>query len=207
MGLDWIVQGGPVMYPILGCSLVSLTITLERALYWWRDRRHRDDGLVTRMGELVGEGRIDEAEALGSSSRDRVARILRFGITHLNVSLEAALRMAAGQEIRGMGRFLRVLDTIVTVAPLLGILGTVLGIISAFDVMSGGAVDNPVEVTGGIAQALLTTAAGLVVAVISLLPFNYFSSRMELAIGEMEGQLTSFEIMFEKRRRDGGGER
>ena len=82
MSFDWITQGGPLMYPLLGCSLIALTITFERALFWWRDRRHRDQRVLERICELVGEGKYDEAESLCGGCRDRVARIFRFGLTH-----------------------------------------------------------------------------------------------------------------------------
>jgi biopolymer transport protein ExbB len=200
MDFDWLIQGGPVMYPLLACSLLAVTIMIERTIFWARLRRNRDAALLERVCELVSRGEYDQAKAMSLGSADPIVRIMQFGLTHLNVSLEAALRMAVGQEIRRMRKFLRVLDTIVTLAPLLGILGTVIGIITSFDVMSGGRIDNPVEVTGGIAQALLTTAFGLVIAMLALLPYNYFTARLEDAISEMEGHLTSFEIMFEKGR-------
>ena len=81
---------------------------------------------------------------------------------------------------------------------ILGILGTVLGIITAFDVLGGGGIDDPIEVTGGIAEALLTTAAGLVVAITALLPYTYFSARMEDAVGELEAHLTPLESSLER---------
>ena len=200
---EWFIQGGPIMYPLLGCSLLAVTITIERLIFWSRTRRRRDQPQIERICELVAAGDYDEAQTLSGASGDPVARIFRFGLTHLHVSLEAALQMAAGEEIRRMRKFLKVLDTIVTLAPLLGILGTVLGIITSFDVMSGGRIDNPVEVTGGIAEALITTAFGLVVAMLALIPYNYFTARVDDAVGDMEGQLTSFEIMFKKGRMNG----
>jgi biopolymer transport protein ExbB len=200
---DWIVQGGPIMYPLLGCSLLAVTIAIERVVYWWRVRRSRDETLVERVCELIGSGRFGEAEEISGGSSDPIARIFSFGLTHRQISLEAALQMAAGEEIRGMRRYLGVLDTIITLAPLLGILGTVMGIITSFDVIGGGRIDNPIEVTGGIAEALLTTATGLVVAIIALIPYNYFMARMDDAIGKLESHLTSFEILYKK---GGGGE-
>ncbi|MHC4992246.1 MAG: MotA/TolQ/ExbB proton channel family protein [Planctomycetota bacterium] len=196
--MEWINQGGPVMYPLLGCSLLAVTITIERLLYWWRVRRRRDRSLVERLEQLIGSGQFQQAEQLSGDSVDPIARIFRAGLTHRHVSLEAALQMAAGTEVRGMRRYLKVLDTIVTLAPLLGILGTVMGIITSFDVIGGGRIDNPIEVTGGIAEALLTTAVGLVVAIVALIPYNYFTARMEDAISELETHLTSFEILYKK---------
>ncbi len=198
MSFDWIVQGGPVMYPLLACSLVSVTLTIERAIFWNSDRRSRDGGLLDRLADLLAHGKVSEAQQLCETSRDPIVRVLRFGLEHRQESLEAALKLAANEEIRRMRRYLKIHDTIVTLAPLLGILGTVLGIITSFDVMGGGGIDNPVAVTGGIAEALLTTAVGLVVAMLSLIPYNYFSSRLEEAVSVMESRLTSFEIMYRK---------
>jgi biopolymer transport protein ExbB len=195
---SWLTAGGPIMYALLACSLVAVTIALERAIFWWRRRRDRDRATAERACHLLGEGRLPEAEAAIAGSEDAVARVMRFALEHRDESLEAAVRLAATREMRGMRKFLRVLDTMVTLAPLLGILGTVLGIIVSFDVMGGGRIDNPIEVTGGIAQALLTTAAGLVVAIIALIPFNYFTGRMEDEVAEMESHLTTFEIMLKR---------
>jgi biopolymer transport protein ExbB len=198
MNLDWIIQGGPVMYPLLACSLVSVTITIERAIFWGRDRRNRNPALLDRLADLLAHGKSDEAHRLCEGSSDPIVGVLRFGLEHRQESLEAALKLAANEEIRRMRRYLKVHDTIVTLAPLLGILGTVLGIISSFDVMSGTGIDNPTAVTGGIAEALLTTAVGLVIAMLSLIPYNYFSARLDEAVSAMESHLTSFEIMYRK---------
>jgi biopolymer transport protein ExbB len=148
----------------------------------------------------VGEGRLEDAESGSAGSADPVVRVMHFGLAHHELSIEAALMLAAGREIQAMRRSLRVLDTIVTLAPLLGILGTVLGIIGAFDVLGGSLVDNPVAVTGGIAEALITTAVGLVVAMVALVPFNYFSARMDDAVSQMEGHLGAFQLMFSRGR-------
>lgn len=200
MSIDWFIQGGPIMYLLLVCSLVSLTITFERILFWYRFRRNRNGALAERVARVVGEGRFEEAARIMSTSEDSIVRVFRFGLTHREESMEAALRMGAGHEIRSMAKYLKIHDTIITLAPLLGILGTVLGIITAFDVIGGSTVEDPIAVTGGIAQALVTTAAGLVVAMFSLIPFNYFTARMDDAISEMESHLTNFEIMFRRGR-------
>lgn len=201
MPSEWLSQGGPIMYALLACSVLSVTVAIERAIFWWRRRHHRDAAMIERAFGLLASGQRDEAIRLIADSHDPVARVVRVGLSHDEGSIEAAIQMAAGHEARAMRSRLRILDTVVTVAPLLGILGTVIGIISSFDVIGGGAIDNPIEVTGGIAKALLTTAAGLVVAIIALIPFNYFSARMEDEIHQLEGHLTTFEIMLEKGRR------
>ena len=193
MNFDWITQGGPVMFLLLGLSVVSVTITIERLLFWQRFRKHHDTERIEKICHLVAQGQYEKAKVAAADSEDATIRTIRFGLTHEVELIEAALQMGAGIEIRRMKKYLRVHDTIITLAPLLGILGTVLGIIETFDVLSGQRLDNPEGITGGIAQALLTTAAGLVVAMLSLVPYNYFSAKVEDTVSEMEAHLSAFQ--------------
>ena len=102
-----------------------------------------------------------------------------------------------------MNRLLPVIDTIITMAPLLGILGTVLGIIESFALLGSAGVETPQEVTRGISQALITTAAGLTVALVNLVPYNFFLARVDTAVAEMEQYTTSLQIVFHKHEREG----
>ena len=95
-----------------------------------------------------------------------------------------------------------VLDTMITVAPLLGIFGTVIGIISSFDLLGSSGIEHPQAVTAGIAQALITTAAGLGIAIFSVFPYNYFNSRVQSAVISIERYATSLEIVYEKLAKD-----
>jgi biopolymer transport protein ExbB len=97
-----------------------------------------------------------------------------------------------------MRRFMGVLDTMITVAPLLGIFGTVLGIITSFEMLGSAGIDNPKAVTAGVAQALITTATGLGIAILSVFPYNYFNSKVERAALDIEKYATSLEIVYEK---------
>jgi biopolymer transport protein ExbB len=109
-----------------------------------------------------------------------------------------AMEATAAEEIRNMRRYMGVLDTMITVAPLLGIFGTVIGIITSFDALGAAGIDQPQAVTAGIAQALITTAAGLGIAILSVFPYNYFNSRVEKAVLNIEKYATSLEIVYEK---------
>ena len=109
-----------------------------------------------------------------------------------------AMETAAADEIARMRRYMGVMDTIITVAPLLGIFGTVLGIIASFDMLGGGGIDHPEAVTKGIAQALITTASGLGIAIFTVFPYNYFNARIERAARYIEKYATSLEIVHEK---------
>jgi len=131
-------------------------------------------------------------------TRDYVIRILVIGILHRDFSMGKAMESAAADQIKRMQRFMGVLDTMITVAPLLGIFGTVIGIISSFEMLGASGIEDPKTVTAGIAQALITTATGLGIAIFSVFPFNYFNSRVEKAAHTIEKYATSLEIVYEK---------
>jgi len=193
------------MYLLLVCSIVSVTIIVERAIFWLRMRHIDDRGLVFRVLELAERGAYDAAYEAGKKSKDFIVKMLINGIAHRNYSLPRALEMGADEGLKRMRRYLNILDTIITVAPLLGILGTVLGIINSFDILGLAQIAQPQIVTRGIAQALITTAAGLAVAIVTLIPYNYFLSRIDHFSKEMEKFATSLEITFEKNQNQGIG--
>jgi biopolymer transport protein ExbB len=197
-------KGGPVMYLLLVCSLAALTVIIERGIFWFREKRSRNQALVDKILELAEQDDYIEAARIGSGSNDYVARILICGIVHRNFSLTSALQMAAAVEIKRMKRYMNVLDTMVTVSPLLGILGTVTGIIRSFEAMGVVGAQNPVAVSGGIAEALITTATGLMIAIPSVAFLNYFNSRIEGALHEIETYSTSLEIVHEKNKVSNG---
>ncbi|MFH0845103.1 MAG: MotA/TolQ/ExbB proton channel family protein [Pseudomonadota bacterium] len=186
------------MYPLLACSIISLTVIIERALFWIREDIRRNQLLVDDVLELCRKGDWDTVKRKVVDSRDYILRILINGILHREFSMTKAMETAASDEIRRMRRYLIVLDTMITLAPLLGILGTVTGIINSFEVMGTTGIDHPQAVTAGIAQALITTAAGLVIAIFSVFPYNYFNSRAEDAARTIEKYATSLEIVYEK---------
>ncbi|MBW1800601.1 MAG: MotA/TolQ/ExbB proton channel family protein, partial [Deltaproteobacteria bacterium] len=109
-----------------------------------------------------------------------------------------AMEAATTDEIKRMQRYLGVLDTMITVAPLLGIFGTVIGIITSFEILGASGIEHPQAVTAGIAQALITTASGLGIAILSVFPYNYFQSRVENAALNIEKYATSLEIVHDK---------
>ncbi len=174
--LIFFLKGGPIMWPLLLCSIIALTVIIERVIFWVREQRSRNQKLVDQILELAERDNYNEAARAGSGSNDYVARILLCGIAHRNFSLNSALDMAAAVELKRMKRFMNMLDTMVTVSPLLGIFGTVTGIIRSFEAIGAYGSQNPMAVTGGIAEALITTAAGLTIAIPSLFFFNYFNS-------------------------------
>lgn len=196
--IEFFVKGGPLMYPLLACSLISLTVIIERMFFWIREDMRTDRHLVEEALELCRKGDWEGVRMKVSGSLDHVIRILVSGILHREFSMTKAMESAAAEEIGRMRRYLGVLDTMITVAPLLGILGTVIGIITSFEMLGSAGIDHPQAVTGGIAQALITTATGLAIAILSVLPFNYFNSRVENAASTIEIYATSLEIVYEK---------
>lgn len=202
--LNFFVKGGPVMYPLLVCSLTALTVIIERMIFWARERRRHDQGLIDKILKHAEQGDYNEAARIGGNSSDSIVRVLVCGIAHRNFSLNSALEMAAAAEIKRMKQFMNVLDTMVTVSPLLGIFGTVTGIIRSFEAMGILGAQNPIAVSGGIAEALITTATGLSIAIPSVAFFNYFNSRIEDAVHDIETYSTSLEIVYEKNKGNNG---
>jgi biopolymer transport protein ExbB len=199
------IKGGPVMYPLLVCSLIALTVIIERTIFWIREGVRGNQTLIDRVLELCQKGNWAAVKGEVEGSKDFVIRILISGILHREFSMIKAMESAAAEEIKRMRRYMNVLDTMITVAPLLGIFGTVLGIISSFELLGSSGIEHPQAVTAGIAQALITTAAGLGIAILSVFPYNYFNSRVENAALTIEKYATSLEIVYEKLAREPEG--
>ena len=186
------------MYPLLACSIIALTVIIDRLLFWFREDMRRDQSLVDRVLELCRSGNWDEVRKKVAGSNDFVIRILISGILHREFSMTKAMESGAAEEIKRMRRYMGVLDTMITVSPLLGIFGTVIGIINSFEILGTSGIEHPQAVTAGIAQALITTAAGLGIAILSVFPYNYFNTRVENAALTIEKYATSLEIVYEK---------
>lgn len=190
------VKGGPIMWPLLATSLVALTVVLERLFFILRERSRRQPALIADVLLKVEQGDIAAAINAADGSSDFVARTLVHGLKHRHTGLSNALLHSANQELRRFGQGLTVLDTVITLAPLLGLLGTVTGMISSFGLLGDTELSAPTAITGGIAEALIATAAGLGVAIIALIPFNYLNGRLEDARHEIEDSSTRLELML-----------
>jgi len=200
LGGNWLIdkfhKGGPIMWPILIVSIVALTVVLERCIWWCGRWFRRDPKRIEKVFTAIENGDTAEASRLSRSSRDPVLRMLWNGLNHQHSSLEAALQVAAGIEIKRAGRFLVVMDTLVTLAPLLGLLGTITGLIRSFSFL--GNEELAVQaVTGGIAEALIATACGLGIAIFALIPFNFFTSRVSNLEFELQTAATNLEVMLQ----------
>jgi len=195
--LEFFLRGGPVMWPILICALVAVAVVGERAFWWMRERGRRDPRKLEQILAALENNDVAAAKAAAAGSEDPVIRVIHHGLGHFghaHGSLLGALQLAAGIELKRAGRFLMVMDTLVTLAPLLGLLGTVTGLMHAF--LKIGSAELSVEgVTGGIGQALIATACGLGIAIFSLIPFNYFSSKVAQLQFDLETAATNVEVL------------
>jgi biopolymer transport protein ExbB len=199
LGSNWLIdkfhKGGPIMWPILIVSIIGLTVVIER-IFWWTGRWfRRDPKRIEKVFTAIENGDVAEASRLSRGTRDPVLRMMWNGLNHQHASLQGALQVAAGIEIKRAGRFLVVMDTLVTLAPLLGLLGTITGLIRSFSFL--GNEELAVQaVTGGIAEALIATACGLGIAIFALIPFNYFTSRVSNLEFELQTAATNLEVML-----------
>ena len=191
-------SGGPVMWPILACSLLGFTIACERLFSFWRynfanfffQSKQRQIIVLTR------EGKYSEALALAQGSESPICYIFGQALEHREAGFTQTLEAVSQQTIDRLRRGFSMLDTVITVAPMLGILGTVTGIINTFNVLSVAGIENPAGATAGIAEALITTAAGLIVAIGCLFPFNYFVAQLKRRTHELDQLIHQIEIAY-----------
>ncbi|HYJ14446.1 MAG TPA: MotA/TolQ/ExbB proton channel family protein [Candidatus Limnocylindria bacterium] len=191
-----IIKGGIVMIPLLACSLISLALTIERFMFW---AKLKTKDVLDQILSLVEKGEFEQALNLGKTSSQPIARVLAAGIAHRNPAPAKAMEALAQAEIPMLKSRLGVLDTIVTLAPLLGLLGTVVGMIGSFDVMSEAGMGQPHAITGGVAEALIATATGLLIAILTLISYNYFTAKVEREMDRMEHFSSSLELLLHER--------
>jgi biopolymer transport protein ExbB len=201
--VDYFIKGGPIMWPILIVALVAVAVVGERTIWWWRLSIKRDPEKLEKVLAAMENGDFKTASNLARETEDPIIRTIWHGLNHYqHSSMQGALQVAAGMELQKAGRFLTVMDTLVTLAPLLGLLGTVTGIMGSFT--SIGSAELAVEkVTGGIGEALIATACGLGIAILSLIPFNFFTSKTSRLQFELETAATNVEVMINAARQKG----
>src|SRR5271163_4328162 len=192
--VEFFLKGGPVMWPILISAFVAVAVVGERTFWWLREGQRRDPQKLEQVLSALENSDVAAATKISEGSQDPVIRMIHRGLNHVHTSMQGALQLAAGIELERAGRFLVVMDTLVTLAPLLGLLGTVTGLMRAF-LNIGSAELSVVAVTGGIGEALIATACGLGIAIISLIPFNYFTGRLTRLQFDLETAATNVEVM------------
>jgi biopolymer transport protein ExbB len=189
--LRTLTMGGPVMIPLAACSLISITAIIERALFYHRASADTQR-LMQQVRAAVERGDLAYAESLCDGTPGPVAGVLAAGLRAARRGRDAtrAMEEHAMAELPYINRRLSVLDTVVTLAPLLGLLGTVTGMIRSFHIVSRVGMSHPTGITAGIAEALIATATGLVIAIYSLVAYNHFLDRVKHLVSEIEMRAT-----------------
>lgn len=194
--VNYFEAGGPIMWPILLAAIVAVAVVGERMFWWIRESGRRNPAHLETVFAAIERGEFATASDLAKDSADPVIRMIWHGMNHHHSSLEGALQVAAGAELQRAGRFLGVMDTLVTLAPLLGLLGTVAGIFRTFIALGSQSIDGAMgTITGGIGEALIATMCGLAIAIFALIPFNYFTRRVARLHFELESAATNVEVM------------
>ena len=203
---ELLIKGGPVMIPIGLCALTATVIVVER-LFFFRSIGREDSRLIAKVRPAVSEGRFDDAAKACASSESPLARLFLAGIEHRHLpeaDIKEAVMNAANREVPRVERFMTALGTIANISTLLGLLGTVTGNIRAFGVLaSTGAMGNPALLAGAIAEALITTAAGLIISIPATVFYNYLVSRANKTIVDMESSVGDLVLSIGVRGRKG----
>jgi biopolymer transport protein ExbB len=192
--LQYFIKGGWIMWPILITSIVAFSVIIERIIWWARESRRREVDKLDQVYGALENGDRSSASSYSRNATDPRLRVIWHGLNHHHSSLQGALQVAAGIELKRAGRFIVVLDTIVTLAPLLGLLGTVTGLMKAFFKL-GNVELSEQAIGGGIAEALIATASGLFIAVLSLIALNYFGAKLAEFQFELQTAATNAEVL------------
>lgn len=200
--MDLIERGGIVLILILALSVIAAVIIIERLLYFHRIRVD-EAALLNRLKSAIGNGRYEEALAICEASPSPITNLTKVGIEHREYSEEIIRSMvsdAANLEIPKMERFLSTLGTVAHVAPLLGLLGTVTGNIRAFGVLGdvGALGGNPAVLARGIAEALVTTAAGIIVSIPAIIFYNYLVNKVNHLIIRLENRVSELVLTLKR---------
>ena len=197
--MDLFIKGKEIMWPILLLSFVAITVIVERLLFIFRENASREPEVVEKMLEAVERGDTEGALAIGRKSKDFIAKILVYSLSNRQYSLSNAFIRASGQELSRFQQGMATLDTCITAAPLLGLLGTVTGMMRTFGALGTGDIGAAAgQITGGVAEALIATACGLAIAILGLFPYNYLNARAEQAKQDVADVSHALEILIKK---------
>ena len=185
-----------MMWPLLAASVVALATAIERVLFLLHHLEVAQPELVREMLLHVEAGETGEALNKGRRSQDPAVKTLVHGLSNRDKSLSGALLRAASAELEPFGRGIATLDTVVTLAPLLGLLGTVTGMVRAFGVLGARELEASASITGGIAEALIATAFGLMIAILALIPLNLLNATFSKTKRKIEQASTELELLL-----------
>jgi biopolymer transport protein ExbB len=197
--LELMEKGGIIMWIILALSLIAAVLIIER-LFYFRKIRVDEEKMISRLKSALQKGHFDEALSICENNPSPITNLMKVGIEHRGYSpetIKGAILDAANLEIPRMEKHLPALGTITHIAPLLGLLGTVTGNIKAFGVLGKfGAVGDPGLLAKGISEALLTTAAGLIVAIPAIIFYNYLVNRVNHTILWLENRVNELVLLL-----------
>lgn len=205
-GAQLVVRGGWLMIPIFICSIISVAIIIEKFFFFVRFKKFRTPQLLRDIFTLLQKKDIKGAVAVCEKNQYYLTNILKAALYRYHKPKEVireSMELASLYEIPLLEKHLNVLGTLAHISPLLGLLGTVVGLVKSFYVIeqkaSSVGMINPSDIAGGIWEALLTTVAGLGIAIISYLAYNYFAHKANMCILEAEKASTElFEVMVEE---------
>ena len=198
--IDLIVKGGIFMYPIIFCSIVALAVFLER-LWVLRRKNIIPDDFIRKVEELIKKQKLSEAVFLCQSDMSSIAKIFLAGLRNAGKGMwlvKEAIEERGKREATVLEKNVGILNTIANLSPLLGLLGTVSGMIKTFNAISVQGIGNPAPLAGGIAEALITTAAGLCVAIPTLVCYRFIKDKAASLIFEMEENSIRLVELMEK---------
>jgi len=187
--LGYFNKGGPVMWPLLFAAILALAFIIERWWVLWRSKIKTDEFLNRLRAALLKRKSPKEAISVCEQYKGPIANILKAGLVKYGTTeeeIEKAIEIAVNHELARLERGLAVLGSIANVAPLMGFLGTVTGMIKSFGVLAEQGLKNPEKVAEGISEALITTATGLAIAIPAALFYNWFSTKVSRFVLEME---------------------
>lgn len=187
-GIEFIFRGGFMMYPLLISGLIALTVIFER-LYVFHQRYGTSGVLVSNIFDLIRAQDLTQASKACEALQTPVGSVLIAGIQHFDNPLEEmelSMKNQAEAWMPVLERRIEIIDTVITAAPLMGLLGTITGMMASFQVLSEKGVNEPNAITGGVAEALIATATGLVIALVCLVAYNYLSARVKVFIYDVE---------------------
>ncbi len=190
------------MWPILAAFMLSLCVILDRAVWWAALRAKIRPSLQDKAREALGTGEFATAWQLGAGSEEPFLENLREGMSHANTSMLAAMQLHATLLIEKSDARMWVLSTMITLAPLLGLFGTVAGLMGSFAAIGTDQL-AVTKVTGGIGEALIATACGIAIAVICLLPYNFFRKRVAVLRSSLERWINHSELLVKSARKHG----
>ena len=199
---ELVKAGGWLMWPIIACSVIAMAIVVER-LWIYRRRRVLPTNLVAQIWQLHQKNQLTAAHIQTVRKSSPLGRILAAGLMnrmHAREVMKEAIEEEGRQVVYELERYLNTLGTIANISPLLGLLGTVIGMIKVFAAITTSGVGNPGVLAGGISEALITTAAGLSVAIPAVIFHRYLSGKVDRIVLSMEEQsLKMVEVMHGQR--------